>query len=114
GGAVRTGLAAVAGLPAEVRDLILEERGRGGPFRALADFRRRVRPGPEALAVLIRAGAFDWTGRPRPALLLEADLQDRARLGPAELFPQDPASGWSPAAYSARQPRPDDGQLLGL
>jgi len=114
GDAIRVGLGAVATLSEELRAAILGERQRGGPYRDLADFRRRVRPGPEALAVLTRAGALDFTGLPRPALFLEADLQDRAG-GPAEeLFGHDPVPDWSPADYPARRRLRDEWDLLGF
>src|SRR5262249_18409522 len=71
GSAIRTGLEAVAGLPNELRLAVVQERQRGGEYRDLADLRRRLSPGPEALATLIRAGALDFTGRSRPALVLE-------------------------------------------
>src|SRR5260370_32126729 len=73
--AIRTGLDAVATLPEEVKERLLAERQRGGPFRGLADLRRRVDPGPAALATLIRCGALDFTGRNRPDLFLEIDLE---------------------------------------
>ena len=78
GDGVRTGLGAIAALPREVRRRVLDERRKDGPYRGLADFCRRVAPGPEALAALIRCGALDFTGRNRPTLFLEADLRARA------------------------------------
>ena len=36
-GAVRVGLGAIAGLPEEVREALLQERGRNGPFADLGD-----------------------------------------------------------------------------
>src|SRR6202011_1514346 len=76
-GAIRTGLTAIATLNQEMGLTILEERRQRGPYQNLADFRRRVQPGPETLAALIRCGALDFTGRPRPALFLEAELLER-------------------------------------
>jgi DNA-directed DNA polymerase III PolC len=114
GGAVRTGLDAVAGLAQELRLALLAERDRNGPYRDLADFRRRVRPGPEALALLIGCGALDFTGRPRPALFLEAELQGPTPLPAAELFPAGGAGNWSPANYAAGRRRNDEWRLLGF
>jgi DNA polymerase III alpha subunit len=113
-GAIRTGLGAIAGLPLAVREALLEERDRGGPYQNLAELRRRVRPGPEALAVLIRCGALDFTGRPRPALFLEAELQGSRPPSSEDLFPADPAAEWTPADYPAEQRRRDEWQLLGF
>src|SRR5262249_31584403 len=80
-GAIRVGLETVVGLQDALRLAIVRERDRDGPYRDLADLRQRAAPGPEALATLIRCGALDFTGRSRPALALEARLQDRGALG---------------------------------
>jgi DNA polymerase-3 subunit alpha len=123
GAGIRTGLGVIATLPEELRGRLLIERAEGGPYRDLADLRRRVQPGPEALAVLIRCGALDFTGLPRPRLFLEAELQDRweqqcrgAGLA-APLFPAvDPAlaEGWAPADYPALRRWRDEWDLLGF
>src|SRR5207253_3340350 len=63
---IRTGLEAIASLNEGFRAALLADRARRGPFRDLADFRRRVNPGPEALTLLIRCGALDFTGKARP------------------------------------------------
>jgi DNA polymerase III alpha subunit len=112
-GAIRTGLDAIASLDETLRQAILAERERSGPYRDLADFRRRVQPGPEALTLLIRCGALDWTGQPRPALFLASDLQDRT--GPdKELFQDDSLAGWQPANYAAMRRYRDEFALLGF
>ena len=66
--AVRVGLSRVFGLSATTGERIAAER----PFASLADFCDRVRPTLPELEALVRCGAFDWTGRTRPSLLLEA------------------------------------------
>ena len=104
----------IAGLPEGLRETLLRERDRNGPFHDLADFRRRVRPGPEALAVLVRCGALDFTGRSRPALFLEADLQDRIKTKGPELLPCRPADDWSPPDYDERRRLRDEWSLLGF
>jgi DNA-directed DNA polymerase III PolC len=112
-GAIRTGLEAIASLDEALRDKILLERDRDGPYQCLTDFRRRVLPGPEALALLIRSGALDFTRRPRPALFLEADLQDQIRPGD-ELFANDLAENWSPSDYGTVRRFRDEFELLGF
>jgi DNA polymerase III alpha subunit len=116
-GAVRAGLGAVAGLEADFLERLLAERGRGGPYRHLADFRRRLRAGPEALALLIGCGALDFTGLPRPALFLEADLRDRDErrggAGQGELFAPEPPD-WSPEDYDERRRLRDEWRRLGF
>jgi DNA-directed DNA polymerase III PolC len=114
GEAIRTGLAAIRSLPEELRSAILIQRQRQGPYRDLADFRGRVQPGPEALAVLIRCGTFDFTGCSRPALFLEADLQSSNMAPQERLFDDDPAPGWSPQDYPAERRLRDEWALLGF
>jgi DNA-directed DNA polymerase III PolC len=112
-GAIRAGLGTITSLEVELLEAILAERDCGGPYRDLADFRRRVRPGPEALALLIGCGALDFTGRPRPALFLKADLQERVRRTQAELFAAGPAD-WSPNDYNEARRLLDERRLLGF
>jgi DNA polymerase-3 subunit alpha/error-prone DNA polymerase len=112
-GAVRTGLDAVATLPEELRQVILAERRRG-PYRDLADFRRRVDPGPEALATLIHCGALDFTGRSRPGLFLDAELQDHAAAGAGDLFDDMGDLYWLPKDYDAGRRLRDEWRLLGF
>ncbi|MFL5240930.1 MAG: DNA polymerase III subunit alpha [Gemmataceae bacterium] len=113
-GAIRAGLDAIGSLDDAVKLAVLEERARHGPYRDLADFRRRVPIGPEALALFIRSGALDFTGQPRPALFLEADLQDRTG-GPAqELFPHEPLDGWLPTDYARSERLREEYRILGF
>jgi len=108
-GAIRVGLDAIATLPEEVRAHVLAERARGGPYRDLADFRRRVAPGPEALAALIRCGALDFTGQLRPALFLEAELEASDPLRGLT-----PPAQWTPSDYSPPRRLRDEWALLGF
>jgi DNA polymerase-3 subunit alpha len=112
-GAIRTGLDAIASLDETLKAAILAERERNGPYRDLADFRRRVQPGPETLNLLIRCGALDFTGQPRPALFLACDLQDRAGLG-EQLFRDDLADDWKPSDYATVRRFRDEFALLGF
>jgi DNA-directed DNA polymerase III PolC len=139
GPAIRTGLDAVATLDEQLRATLLADRRRNGPYRDLADFRRRVQPGPEALAVLIRCGALDFTGQTRPVLFLEADLQDNTQGSGVRgqesgvrsqesggrdqkngwLFPDSwsltaDSWGWRPADYEVRRRILDEWQTLGF
>lgn len=70
-GAVRVGLARVAGLSTSTGERIVEERARR-TFTSLADFLDRARPSIDEVEALIFSGALDFTGRTRPSLLLEA------------------------------------------
>jgi len=74
GGGVRIGLDSVAGLSSATIESILAER----PFGSLREFAARAGAAhPEARA-LIRCGAFDFLGRPRPELMLELNATRRA------------------------------------
>ena len=53
---------------------IEEIRRTGGPFSDLGDFIVRVSPGLEQLILLIRAGAFRFTGKKKSVLLWEAHM----------------------------------------
>ena len=49
-------------------------RNVNGPFRDLNDFVTRVTPGLEQVILLIKAGAFRFTGKKKPVLLWEAHM----------------------------------------
>jgi DNA-directed DNA polymerase III PolC len=53
---------------------IEEIRGNEGPFTDLNDFVTRVNPGLEQIILLIRAGAFRFTGKKKSVLLWEAHM----------------------------------------
>jgi error-prone DNA polymerase len=76
------------------------------PFRTLADFIDRVRPTLPELESLVLAGAFDFTGRTRPSLLLEA----RVGASPARRRGTRAASG-SAGARAPALVSPDGADL---
>ena len=53
---------------------IIEERDRDGQYRGLEDFIRRTAAGLEQLVILIRIGAFRFTGAGKKQLLWEAHM----------------------------------------
>jgi DNA polymerase III alpha subunit len=110
-GKIRTGLGAIAGLPVELRERLLDERDAGGPFRSLVEFRQRIAPGPEALALLIRAGALDVFGMPRPMLFLQAQQKQEERG--LELFDPLPSPDWQPTDFDLKRRLRDQWQTLG-
>ncbi len=79
-----------------VRDLekntamrMLEERNEHGHFQGLDDFIRRTAITKEQLILLIRLGAFRFTGKSKPALLWEAHLLlagEKKQLKGSKLF----------------------------
>jgi DNA-directed DNA polymerase III PolC len=101
GDGIRTGLGVIRGLEESACTASLDERKRRDDFRDLSDFRRRVRLSPQALAALIRVGAFDFTGQPRASLMLEAALGDDSESTPLLPPGGEPCLyGWQPPDYS--------------
>ena len=72
GDEVRLGFVHLKSLESALARRLVRERQAHGPYRSLADFHARLAPGAGQLQILIRAGAFRFTGRPRKALLWEA------------------------------------------
>jgi len=56
---VRAGFVAVAGLRHATVKALVEERGRGGPYRSLGDLDRRVHITPADYEILVASGALD-------------------------------------------------------
>ncbi len=91
--AMRIGLMQVRGLGAKTIERILRSREERGAFCSLEDFLRRVPVERDEIEALIKCGALDDFGVPRPALLWQFNLM-RAReahaappAGGAMLFP---------------------------
>jgi len=68
------GFTHIASLEYRIASTIEEIRIKGGPFNSLGDFIERVNPGLEQVILLIRAGAFRFTGKKKPELLWEAHM----------------------------------------
>jgi len=68
------GFVHLAGAEEKLVRQLIEERDKRGKYKDLHDFIDRVKPGMEQLILLIRAGAFAFTGQPKPGLLWEAHL----------------------------------------
>jgi DNA-directed DNA polymerase III PolC len=113
GDGIRVGLEAIASLNEELRRALLDDRQRRGPYHDLPDLRRRIDPGPESLAALIRCGALDFSGQARPALFLQADLHDPVGSND-RLFSDDADPGWTPTNYAADRRLYDEWALLGF
>jgi error-prone DNA polymerase len=62
--AIRVPLSLAKGLSDKTIKRIFAERGQH-QFNSITDFHRRVRPLPEEMEIIIRAGAFDEFGEPR-------------------------------------------------
>ena len=66
------GFVHLQGLEAEFAQNIVNERIAHGEYRDLLDFMERLRPKMEQMTILIRSGAFMFTGKSKPTLLWEA------------------------------------------
>lgn len=73
------GLIHLTGLEQKTAYRLLDERHNGGPFEHLEDFISRVEPGTEQLILLIRTGAFRFTGKTKSELLWEAYLLQKSQ-----------------------------------
>jgi len=71
---LHTGFIHLSGLENRIARLIAEDRKQNGAFRSLADFIRRIPAGPEQIRLLIRIGAFRFTGLSKQKLMWEAVL----------------------------------------
>ena len=67
-GAIRVGLGRIFGIEQREIAQILEAR----PFSSLGDFLARTKVSAPSLRSLVHCGALDWTGLPRPRILMSA------------------------------------------
>ncbi|MFI5333841.1 MAG: DNA polymerase III subunit alpha, partial [Chlamydiales bacterium] len=73
---IRFAITAIKGVGAAVVETIEQERKKGGAFKSLADFLKRIdtkKVGKKVVECLIESGCFDFTKTPRQALLLTVD-----------------------------------------
>ncbi|HLP10502.1 MAG TPA: DNA polymerase III subunit alpha [Flavobacteriales bacterium] len=68
------GLNMVAELTNHTIELILAARENDGEFKDLPDFTRRVPASVDQVCILIRAGAFKFTGKPKQTLLWDVHM----------------------------------------
>ncbi|NII26201.1 DNA polymerase III subunit alpha [Pseudoflavitalea sp. X16] len=73
-GIVYMGLEFIHKLEGKLIEKILQERYAAGPFRGLQDFMERIDPSIEQISVLIKTGAFRFTGKAKKYLLWEANF----------------------------------------
>ncbi len=66
------GFVHLQGIEADFAQNIVNERIINGKYRSLIDFMERLRPKIEQMVILIRCGAFMFTGKSKPTLLWEA------------------------------------------
>lgn len=74
GNIVYLGFIHIQHLEEKFAEEVLEERSRSGPFAGLEDFIDRTGGNPEQLNILIRIGAFRFTGKTKKELLWHANF----------------------------------------
>ncbi|MCC6460422.1 MAG: DNA polymerase III subunit alpha [Saprospiraceae bacterium] len=97
------GFTHLRGLEAGIIQDLEQQRAEFGAFKSLEDFVRRVRISPTQLEILIRCGAFRFTGMKKCALLWEKSrvLSSESGLGANLLFAEE--------AEAFRLPELEDG-----
>jgi len=89
GSDIYLGFIHVANLEKQVAEAILSERLQNGEYKSLEDFANRISVGIEQITLLIRIGAFRFTGKPKKILLWEAHMlvsKIKPEPKPASLF----------------------------
>lgn len=109
---LRVGLGSVMRLPAAFLKRLLDDRSENGPFPDLISMVARLNPPGEALIALIRSGACDGFGLPRPLLFLQcqAELGRRGQ----ELFDGRFSSDWEPSNTSSLLKCLEEWETLGF
>jgi DNA polymerase-3 subunit alpha len=115
---IRFAMSGIKGVGGGVVEAILEERSKGGPFKNLYDFMKRIdksRAGKKQIELLVEAGCFDFTGwtRDQMRLSIEAMFESASRdqressLGILNLFSlieeKDPFAEPPPVARPSAQ-----------
>jgi DNA polymerase-3 subunit alpha len=118
GSTIWLGLGFVKGLETTFMEKIMDDRSRLGPFPDLAELVQRLAPPLEQLAILIRIGAFRFTGKNKKELLWQAHLllghAPRKEVVP-ELFYTPPRSFSLPELDRVRHEDAfDEMELLGF
>jgi error-prone DNA polymerase len=80
GNAIRVPLTRTKGLTERAIKRLLAERKRG-PFASLTDFHHRVKPLPEEMEAMIRAGGFDEFGQTRTRQFWEGQQLAKSEIG---------------------------------
>ena len=117
GRAIRVGLGVLAELgPASVEAILTARRT--GPFAGLSDFLRRTNLGSREARALVQCGAFDFTGRIRPALMMELELFFARRPGPSlpgpSLLPAEANIPPGLEDYSEARKYADERRIMGF
>jgi len=112
------GFVHMQGLESKVAKELVKERKQNGPYLSLEDFIRRVEIGMEQLILLIRIGAFRFTGMDKCTLLWEKSAvydQAHTHVGSRGLFEEDAVSYELPRLEESTHDQAfDELELLGF
>lgn len=119
GSDVYIGFIHVEGLEGKLVDQVLRSRYHHGAFESLEDFVARIMPAPAQLELLVRIGAFNFTGFTRKELLWKSSLLLKAKPAHADqlisLFQEPPAMNKLPQlAYHKHEDAFEQIALLGF
>ncbi|MDH5608126.1 MAG: DNA polymerase III subunit alpha [Cyclobacteriaceae bacterium] len=94
GNVIYIGFVHLRDLSQKAGEQIVAERERNGPYRSLDHFIRRVPMGQEDLQLLVRSGAFRFTGQKKKELLWQVQLyigqKARKQVIGGDLFDEEP------------------------
>jgi len=114
---LRTGFSRLRGLGPATVEAILSARDRR-PFDGLTDCLARTRIGRDEARALVQCGAFDFTGRKRPTLMMELNLFFSLRphrpVSQGELLPARPTVPEAPNDYSPTRKYTEERKILGI
>lgn len=97
---------------------VLSCRKADGPYQGLEDFIARTSPAPEQLDILIRVGAFKFTGETKKELLWKSSMLLRNKVADDTRLPlfQDTTRDWKlpQLSYHAHEDAFDEIELIGF
>jgi DNA-directed DNA polymerase III PolC len=118
GNQIYVGFVHIKSLETKIAQMISPEREKNGYYKSMDNFLRRIPLGLEQLRMLIRIGAFRFTGKTKQRLLWEAMLffsNAKARNKSADLFDTEPKEYPLPAlTRHAMEDAFDELELLGF
>lgn len=111
------GLIHVLGLETNLAKAIITERDNNGNFNDIGDFISRIGPGLEQTVILIRTGAFRFTGKSKALLLWEAHMlinKGKSETARTLFNPEPKKFAMPPFEQSQLEDAYDEIELLGF
>jgi DNA polymerase III alpha subunit len=118
GKTIYLGFVHIQNIERDTADMIIDERNAGGQYGSLINFMERVPVTREQLIILIRTGAFRFTGKGKKQLLWEAHFYLRKpvrKAGTPSMFQSPPVKFQLPElTYTGLEDAYDEIELLGF